>query len=528
MNIKSIMLLGVSAALVLPLVFFIGRGQFTVAGAVVALVFLLLIFRRPDLWWLVAVITLASGLKTGVYDRLTLHQAAMIGFCGLGIMQVVMTQGGSGQLEATMQRRMAWALLFILIGTASIRGWGLRILGSATWGGWEYIVLISAVSFFLLSHRTVLAEKKIWFAVVGLMFLGLLPALVTVLALYMPDLSAAGRFLPVRGEMEASDLFGSSARLQALHIPAVWAGVLAIFYYDRRFKIQVSVLFFALLAFVMMGLSGHRTVPVMLGLLVITYLIVRRDKVPAGPYIFLVLALLVTLTVAYTAVSYLPVTFQRALSVLPGIAVEHEAALTAHGTTAWRIEMWRMMLPMIPQYWFIGRGLAFELIEAYQVYIMASDIQRQLFFIATHAYHNGPLFLLIDLGIGGLVVGSSFMISGIVYFGKRLRKIPPNTRYEHLYVVLFCYYTASVAFFFAVNGTPSSLARILVIASILVVILRSVEHDRLHTSIPEPEADLGHDWPAAARLSHRSDRPHRPRRDGRFEPRGVAAPYIRL
>jgi len=56
-----------------------------------------------------------------------------------------------------------------------------------------------------------------------------------------------------------------------------------------------------------------------------------------------------------------------------------------------------------------------------------------------------------------------------------------------MYIVLFSYYTAGVVFFLGVNGTPGTLARLTVIASVLVVILNSVERDQLRHERDERE-----------------------------------------
>jgi hypothetical protein len=107
----------------------------------------------------------------------------------------------------------------------------------------------------------------------------------------------------------------------------------------------------------------------------------------------------------------LPRGFQRTVSFIPGTSIEYGAAKNAQGSIEWRLEIWRYCLEKCHDYLLIGRGSAFKVNET-AAGLGISDIQTYSPFFAfeTRSYHSGPLALLIDYGIPGLVIVSWFMI----------------------------------------------------------------------------------------------------------------------
>ena len=53
----------------------------------------------------------------------------------------------------------------------------------------------------------------------------------------------------------------------------------------------------------------------------------------------------------------LPNTFQRALSFLP-VNIDPAVRAEAQGSLDWRIEMWKALLPQVPQHLLLGKGYA--------------------------------------------------------------------------------------------------------------------------------------------------------------------------
>jgi hypothetical protein len=484
MNSKPLVFLAVGMAVTLPLLYFIAQGRFGMAGLIVLLVVILLIFRRLDLWWMLAVMTIGSNLHI-MTQNASIHLLSMFIFVALGCMSVIMVQG-RGSPESSIPRKAIYVFLATIVVTASTRGWGLRILGSANWGGMQYIQLITAAMFFMLSGRVNLTQSQIWRSLMGLGLLSLLPIAAGFFLLVVPGGSYIRFFIGAGADVALEGIaLGQQRILAGAHLSVIWLVLLGMLLYDRFYRMSPPVIFLGVLSIVLIGLTGFRSLVVIIALVIITYLIVRRRSIPASVYYRAIFALFVGLVAIYTLVPYLPITFQRAFAFLPGLRVAHDAAITAAGTTAWRIEMWRLMLPMIPNYLLIGRGLGFNLAEAYAAYSLISDLDRYQFFIATHNYHNGPLWLLLDLGVVGFISASVFMFGGIRYYRKALKVIPDGTKRKSAYVVIYCFFVGNVIYFFTVIGGVAGFIRMLIAASIMEVILKLMRKEKALTGRPE-------------------------------------------
>jgi hypothetical protein len=473
------------------------QGQFVLAAAMVGLIFLFLMFRRIDLWWSVGAMFIGSQIHLWSGNA-TIYLLGMSGFAGVVLMSWLMTQGRI-TLAMSWPRRVALFFVMIVVITGAVRGWGLQILGSTMWGGMQYVTVIMALLFYVFSGAVVLSKKQLWRVATLVGLLGLIPAVIATLVRLAPAVAPylARFFSLVTPDNLQEGQFGV-ARFVEFQLPAVWAGLLAVLLYDRSFRFKPAVLAMIALSFLMMGAAGHRTVVVLLGLFILFYVIIRRHYISQAQYLVIAGLLVASLALAYLFAARLPLTFQRALSVLPGIQVDYLASLDAEATTVWRLEMWRAMLSMIPEYLLVGRGLGFDLREAYAAYTMASDRMYHLFMIATHNYHNGPLWLLVDLGLGGLLAGMAVMIGGIFYYGRRMHELPANTVWRSVFVVFYAFFSAYSLFFFVVIGTHNILPRILVAAAILEVTLRSAKAEQQREERAEAEREP---MPAMARSS---------------------------
>ena len=60
--------------------------------------------------------------------------------------------------------------------------------------------------------------------------------------------------------------------------------------------------------------------------------------------------------------------------------------------------MWREVLPQIPQYLLVGKGYTFSAAE--QAELMSRNIES---FELVGDYHNGPLSVILPLGIPGVI-----------------------------------------------------------------------------------------------------------------------------
>jgi len=292
---------------------------------------------------------------------------------------------------------------------------------------------------------------------------------------YIPPLGFLGKIFSVSDAAEMRETTDVTVtRWQMLEFPAIWAGILGLYYYERQKKFSLPMVLALSASFMMMGLSGHRTVMVMLGLTYLIYIMVRWRKIPMSNRLELVALIVVGIPLLYGTASRLPLSFQRVATVLPGIHVSAAASRSAENTSEWRIEMWKELIPTIPNYLLIGKGLGFDLDDAYSAYISRSDqTSKHKFFISTHQYHNGPLWLIMDLGLPGLVLGVWLMIMGVKYYARKRSLLPAGSWKEHAYTVFYIFLVAKCIFFFAVIGGPTQLCSILLNMSLLDAIYRS-------------------------------------------------------
>src|SRR5262249_31668363 len=102
---------------------------------------------------------------------------------------------------------------------------------------------------------------------------------------------------------------------------------------------------------------------------------------------------------AFLFAQRLPFAVQRTLSVLP-INVGSYVRQSAVGSTEWRLDMWREVLPTIPRYLIKGKGYALtadELFETGQAGLNGFGVAGAVSAVAGD-YHSGPLSVIIPFG----------------------------------------------------------------------------------------------------------------------------------
>ncbi|MEI6973053.1 MAG: O-antigen ligase family protein, partial [bacterium] len=377
------------------------RGNFIMAGASIMLFFLAPMASRPGAWWMMAVATAGSGLTLGLPGRADLHLMITLGFIATILIQL--STSNRQVTPPSVPRKACIALVFTIIITAAWRGTGLKILGGDLWGGMRYVSLLAALLFYIYSPSITVSQKHLVSAVRWLFIFSLIPAVSCLTVHFLPSTAWLGNVVQI-GETEGLQWQASSGtRWVYMQFPAIWMGVWALLTYERRFRFTPTVALLSALSFGLLGLSGHRAVVVLLGLTTFVYVTIKRHDVRLWQLLKLAGVLTVLVVLLYLLVEHLPHTFQRAFTWLPGLEVTYEAEMDAALTSKWRIELWRQLLLMVPDYLWIGRGLAYSAGDANAASMLASDRSMQyVFFTVVHLYHNGPLWLILDLGLAGL------------------------------------------------------------------------------------------------------------------------------
>jgi O-antigen ligase len=393
---------------------------------------------------------------------------------GLTVLQHVLKRNISFAVVPSVM----WPLLLlavVIVVTIKLRGGiGISTLGSEAYGGKRYILLLGAIAgyFALASHPVPPGRCLIY---VAFYFLGSLTLMVSDAGPWVPSslyfifaLFPAESLQPVSGEAMRGEVL---VRLTGVTMASVGATCFLLARHGMRGVLELSerwrflplrfrgglaanqpwrLLFFLAAIFVSL-MGGYRSYAIILGLTVLFLFhlegLMRAKMMPA----FVMLGI-VLLVVGLPLVQKLPLSVQRSLSFLP-IEVNPIIRLDAEASSEWRVKIWREVLPTIPQYLLVGRGYSINGLELEQSADLAQFNGGNDGSVATLAtdFHNGPLSLIISLGIFGVI--------GFLWFlGAAIRVLLYNYRYgaaEHhrINTFLLVYFAVRVFYFFVIFGS---------------------------------------------------------------------------
>jgi hypothetical protein len=350
-------------------------------------------------------------------------------------------------------------LMGVVLVTAMLTGGiGLRSMGSNTYGGKKYFYLLAAVAgYFALTSRRIPVNRAGLYA--ALFFLSGTTAVIGNIAYTLgPKFSF---LLDVFSPESAADQAAASLSLdrQLVRIsglswvsPAIYSFMLAR--YGIRGVLDLSrpwrLLFF--MASLFIGLfGGFRSVLVMFGLtFAVLFLVEGLHRTKYLP--ILAGMSLLGVVVCLPLVSKLPLAAQRTLAFLP-IKVDPLAKLSAEASSEWRLEMWRIVLPQVPEYFFHGKGYS---LDAGEVYMAQQNAARKFVDEGSGAaltmdFHNGPLSLLIPFGIYGAIGFTWFLIAGLRVLYRNYKYGAPELR--NINAMLLAIFAARVVMFYLVFGS---------------------------------------------------------------------------
>jgi O-antigen ligase len=172
--------------------------------------------------------------------------------------------------------------------------------------------------------------------------------------------------------------------------------------------------------------SGFRATLILAGLLFIIQFIAEGLYKTKYLLIFTIALGLVAILVLPVA-NRLPLSVQRCLTLLP-LDLDRAAIEAARGSTDWRIEMWRSVIPDIPMYFWLGKGFAIDPKDIYfaQTHISLRWIAPYEHSLVAGDYHNGPLTLIIPFGIWGVLAFIWFCIAAIRVLWRNFKHGDPE------------------------------------------------------------------------------------------------------
>ena len=356
---------------------------------------------------------------------------------------------------------LVFLALVIIVTAWFTGGMGLRVMNSDTYGGKRYIVLLGPMlGFFAFCSRKIpLAKANLY---LGLFFL---PGLVSLITSCFPLINSSLYFIylifpadpymvQAYSNQPGAAFSDDMMRLSGLAV----AGQALFFFLLARYGIRSLLkarnwwrLGILILAAVAGLFGGFRSVVLLMAL--IFCLVFWFEGLARTRFLFLFLAigiLCMSVTVPFTR--HLPLPVQRALSFLP-VEVDPVAAADAQASTEWRVRIWRIVLPEIPHYLFLGKGYG---INAQDLELATSGMQHGLVDNSEVAmlagdYHSGPLSTIIPLGIWGVLGLAWLLAAGTRVLWKNWKHGPPELKQINTF--LLALFVAKIIFFIFVFGS---------------------------------------------------------------------------
>ena len=318
---------------------------------------------------------------------------------------------------------MNWVMLafaVVILATGQLNGgMGVRALGGSAFGGKKYFLLLFAiVGYFALSLQSVPREKARYFA--GLFVLSKTTLIASNLIVLFPALWFLYYFFPV--DFAVNQAFGddtgffsstASSRYTGVGIGLMACssylllrfGVRGLFDGSRFWRLMVYV---GLVALSTVG--GFRSVLIAQALLFLVMFTIEglwRTRFAMWLLLFSAGGLLLVVLSA----NLLPIAVQRSLSFLP-IDIDPSARLDAQMSSEWRVRMWKLLLAEIPNYIWLGKGYVANSSDYYLLFDAtrrgwADSCELSLL---SGDYHNGPLSVIIPLGIWGVFAFGAFLV----------------------------------------------------------------------------------------------------------------------
>lgn len=366
----------------------------------------------------VALVTFSSGfIVPGLPGRpLAWEAAALLGWTGVAISIALRRYSA----DAGMLFRRHWILFagalgycIVLVVLMYARGVGIRVFGGSQMGGRVYVQQIACAIFPLLFILKPMDEKRMLklYTIQCLLSLSFIPAdfafayggkLLEPL-LYVLELPTDG----VNFEVQAQRL--GIRRFQSLFIVA-----LALFcllttwrkysdFFTRR-GLWMWPFTIGLLGVGLLG--GHRNLLLLLTFVIpITAWSQRFFTAVRTAGILLLAGLLYIGAAAY--VRDMPLSVQRALSVVPGIEVDRQAAEDGQATLDGRRALRQVGMEAARDYRWLGRGFGKpkDIRSPYETDMTQMHLDLGIFY-------NGTVGMLVNTGIPGTVTMFSFLFAG--------------------------------------------------------------------------------------------------------------------
>ncbi len=358
-------------------------------------------------------------------------------------------------------------LLAVVLATAKLRGGiALQALGGGAAGGKRYLDIMFAVAgYFALTSRSI-PPRRAWLCV-AVFFLALISNAVGEMAPFVPRAFYPMFYLfPVNFGSAAMAMGGATPEItRASGVSNLSYGLacLMLARYGVRgifsWRSLGRQLVFAALA-IGAVFGGYRSI-LLLFLMTFGTVMYLEGLWTSRRLPLLVLGGVLGAALLVLFANRMPLNIQRSLSVLPGLDLNPIATQSAQVSSDWRLEMWRDVLPEVPQYLILGKGLVFKESEAAAAQIEGGLAGTEV----AGDYHNGPLSVIIPFGLFGVAGFAWFIVAAWKVLRRNCRYGDPSLL--NINRLLFAYFVAKVfLFLFVVGGFSGNLQEMIGIVAL--------------------------------------------------------------
>lgn len=424
---------------------------------IVAAVFLLFL---PNPGWVgvLSIMLFYSGLTApGIPGKLNLFYLFAIFLAAILFFQMALKR--LKKIDWGVSHSLVAGFAMVLVATILVRGAGFRVLGSGTWGGMFYVQLFLCM-FLVIALPQAGIKAKWWpLAIAGMGVLSTLPLLADFLIL--KGVNPARVWSVIQGSQQIGQSIEAGLQTEqgvvryfsaGLAGQLLLVGFLCIVNLNRLLSFRgfwllpLPASFFAITMF-----GGFRLY--ILNFLLTGFIVGFLQRVFTMARIFLGCILMVGVWFALVQTSaYLPPGAQRAIAWVPGTDIPEFVKRDASSTVDWRLQLWQEGLKKLPDYWLIGKGYAFSEKEAIAVSGANRATDEITWAIVTSSYHNGPISLLLGLGVFGLVVGLGLMFAICARHGRLLKSPWKEPRLKQCHQVIYAMLLVHIGVFMTIYG----------------------------------------------------------------------------
>jgi hypothetical protein len=250
---------------------------------------------------------------------------------------------------------LALMTIVVLVTMEARGGIGLRSMGSDVYGGRRYFFLLAGImGYFALTAQPIPRDKARLY--MGLFVLGGLTSLIGDV-LYVDNPAVYWLFLFFPPNLYALETTSGMVRFAGIkeccavifYYLLMRYGIRSMFDMKRAWAVGILVL-----CGIGSLLGGFRSSLLTLAMLFsVQFFLEGLHRTKLLP--LFAVGMLTTGLLALPFVEKMPYSVQRTLSILP-IPLDPVARADAESTSAWRLEIWKAVLPQVPKYLLLGKG----------------------------------------------------------------------------------------------------------------------------------------------------------------------------